>query len=72
MVRGGEILLHIPPRSRLFKQPLVPMAAAATGRWLFEETDGGKGGSIVMKPGGHGALWKLCHDEGVMDWLPEN
>lgn len=57
------------PSFRLFKQPLVPMADAGTGRWLFEETDGGKSGSIVMKPGGHGALWKLCYDEGVMEWL---
>lgn len=23
----------------------------------------------MMKPGGHGAIWKLMHDEGVFDWL---
>jgi UDP-N-acetylglucosamine pyrophosphorylase len=23
----------------------------------------------MMKPGGHGAIWKLMRDEGVFDWL---
>lgn len=23
----------------------------------------------MMKPGGHGAIWKLMWDEGVFDWL---
>ena len=54
---------------RLFRQPLVPVADAATGIWLFEETEKGNSGSIVMKPGGHGALWKLCYDEQVLEWL---
>ncbi|CAI5474611.1 unnamed protein product [Closterium sp. Yama58-4] len=58
---------------RLFQQvcflfpdalPLVPTVAAEDGRWL---TSGPL--SPVLKPGGHGVIWKLAADEGVFDWL---
>lgn len=49
---------------RLFKQPLVPMVSAEDGSWLLS-------GPLrpLMKPGGHGVIWKLMLDEGIFDWL---
>jgi hypothetical protein len=26
---------------------------------------------VVVKPGGHGVLWKLARDEGVLEWFRE-
>ena len=49
---------------RLFPQPLVPVVAAADGRWLLNAPL-----EPVMKPGGHGVIWKLMLDSGVFDWL---
>ena len=49
---------------RLFQQPLVPVVAARTGRWLLSAP-----GRVQLKPGGHGAVWKLAADTGVLDWL---
>ena len=52
---------------RLFRQPLVPMIAAEDGHWLMA-------GPLqpMLKPGGHGAIWKLMHDQGVFDWLAQH
>ncbi|KAG1679276.1 hypothetical protein FOA52_009306 [Chlamydomonas sp. UWO 241] len=49
---------------RTFRQPMVPVISVDSGRWLLS-------GELVpmMKPGGHGAIWKLMKDEGVFDWL---
>jgi len=48
---------------RFFIQPLVP-AFDEKGNWHLS-------GPLkpVLKPGGHGAIWKLARDEGVFDWL---
>lgn len=48
---------------RFFTQPLVP-AVEESGAWCVR-------GPLnpVLKPGGHGAIWKLARDEGVFDWL---
>ena len=53
-----------PPSRRLFQQPLVPMVSGADGRWLLT-------GPLqpLMKPGGHGVIWKLMLDSGVFGWL---
>lgn len=51
---------------RLFTQPLVPVLAASSGRWLLEGP-----GALALKPGGHGVVWKLAQDTGVLDWLAE-
>jgi len=48
----------------LVEQPMVPVVSAEDGRWLVEEPLG-----PVLKPGGHGALWKLMRDEGAFEWL---
>ncbi len=48
---------------RFFSQPLVP-AVDAQGNWLWRGA-----GRPVLKPGGHGAIWKLARDEGVFQWL---
>lgn len=53
-----------PQAFKLFRQPLVPVMAAEDGRWLLSGP-----GRPMMKPGGHGAIWKLMMDEGVFDWL---
>ncbi len=49
---------------RLFRQPLVPLVGAADGRWLLPAPL-----APLLKPGGHGAIWKLMHDQGVFAWL---
>ncbi len=48
---------------RFFTQPLVP-TVSREGEWCMA-------GPLkpVLKPGGHGALWKLARDEGIFDWL---
>jgi hypothetical protein len=38
---------------------MVPVIDAADGRWLLTAP-----GKVMMKPGGHGAIWKLMHDQG--------
>jgi hypothetical protein len=48
-------------RFRFIVQPLVP-TVDEKGDWhSFDKP--------VLKPGGHGAIWKLARDEGVFDWL---
>lgn len=49
---------------RPFRQPLVPCVGAEDGRWPLPAPL-----QPMMKPGGHGAIWKLMMDEGVFDWL---
>jgi UTP---glucose-1-phosphate uridylyltransferase len=48
---------------RFFTQPLVP-TVNERGQWC-------KTGPLkpLLKPGGHGAIWKLAKDSGVFDWL---
>ncbi len=48
---------------RFFTQPLVP-TVHPSGDWCMA-------GFLkpVLKPGGHGAIWKLARDEGIFDWL---
>ena len=52
------------PSFRLFRQPMVPMVREGDGRWLVPEAF-----SPLMKPGGHGVVWKLMLDNGIFDWL---
>lgn len=51
---------------KLFQQPMVPMIKASDGKWALDGPF-----SLVMKPGGHGVIWKLMHDNGVFQWLGE-
>lgn len=46
-----------------FIQPLVPVITT-DGHWAVTAP-----GELFLKPGGHGALWKLAHDKGIIDWL---
>lgn len=48
----------------LFLQPLIPAVAAEDGHWLISEPLG-----LILKPGGHGVIWKLAFDRGVFDWF---
>jgi hypothetical protein len=47
------------PHIAVCRQPLVPVVNAEDGRWLVTRPL-----RFMMKPGGHGAIWKLMHDEG--------
>lgn len=49
---------------KLFPQPLVPVFAAHDAKWLMSGPL-----QLIMKPGGHGVIWKLMLDAGVFDWL---
>jgi len=51
----------------LFKQPLVPVVNGQNGKWLVS----GKF-EVLMKPSGHGAIWKLMYDREVLQWFGEN
>jgi len=48
---------------RFFTQPLVP-TVNENGEWCLS-------GPLkpLLKPGGHGAIWKLARDEGVFAWF---
>lgn len=50
---------------RFFTQPLVP-AVQSDGNWCVL-------GPLkpLLKPGGHGALWKLARDAGIFSWFRE-
>ncbi len=48
---------------RFFTQPLVP-AVNEEGNWCLMGPF-----NPLLKPGGHGAIWKLARDSGVFDWL---
>ena len=48
---------------RFFNQPLVP-TVDEKGNW---HTTGPL--KLFLKPGGHGAIWKLARDEGIFEWL---
>lgn len=52
---------------RLFEQPLVPVVTVKGGKWVTDDTS--KEMSFALKPGGHGAIWKLMSDQGVFTWL---
>ncbi len=47
----------------LFVQPLVP-AVNQHGNWLWSAP-----WKLLLKPGGHGAIWKLARDKGVFEWF---
>lgn len=50
---------------RFFTQPLVP-TVDSRGDWCMT-------GPMrpLLKPGGHGAIWKLARDEGIFTWLAQ-
>jgi len=47
----------------LFIQPLVPVISSE-GKWVVSGPL-----QLFLKPGGHGAIWKLAKDKGVFSWL---
>lgn len=49
----------------LFCQPLVP-TIDAEGNWCLRGPL-----RLLLKPGGHGVIWKLAKDYGVFNWLYE-
>jgi hypothetical protein len=50
---------------RFFCQPLVP-TIDQSGQWCFKGQL-----KLLLKPGGHGVIWKAAKDEGVFDWLEQ-
>jgi hypothetical protein len=48
---------------RFFTQPLVPQVDAE-GNWCLLGPM-----KPLLKPGGHGAIWKLARDQGIFEWL---
>eukprot|EP00192_Tetraselmis_astigmatica_P009689 CAMPEP_0117698622 /NCGR_PEP_ID=MMETSP0804-20121206/29852_1 /TAXON_ID=1074897 /ORGANISM="Tetraselmis astigmatica, Strain CCMP880" /LENGTH=885 /DNA_ID=CAMNT_0005512935 /DNA_START=195 /DNA_END=2852 /DNA_ORIENTATION=+ len=48
----------------LFCQPLVPVVSVEDGKWLVSAPL-----DPLLKPGGHGVIWKLMQDNGVFSWL---
>lgn len=53
-----------PPESfRFFTQPLVPVITK-TGDWSLSAPL-----QLMLKPGGHGVIWKLAIDNGIFEWF---
>lgn len=48
---------------RIFLQPLVP-TITHLGKWCMKEPL-----QPLLKPGGHGAIWKLAKDFGILQWF---
>lgn len=46
-----------------FSQPLVP-AVDRAGNWISTGPL-----QLLLKPGGHGVIWKLARDSGAIEWL---
>jgi UDP-N-acetylglucosamine pyrophosphorylase len=49
----------------IFTQPQVPVITEE-GEWVMAEP-----GLLQLKPGGHGAIWKLASDSGALGWFLE-
>lgn len=47
----------------IFTQPLVPVISIK-GDWVMTVP-----GSLLLKPGGHGVIWKLAKEKGAFEWL---
>ncbi len=52
-----------PDSFRFLLQPVVPMVAE-TGEWITTAPL-----QLLLKPGGHGFIWKLAEEQGVFEWL---
>jgi UTP---glucose-1-phosphate uridylyltransferase len=50
---------------RIFLQPLVP-TITDQGKWCMKESL-----QLLLKPSGHGAIWKLARDYGVLNWFKD-
>lgn len=50
---------------RFFCQPLVP-TVNREGNWCLQSPM-----HLLLKPGGHGVIWKLARDEGILSWFQE-
>ncbi len=48
---------------RLFTQPLVPVLSNE-GNWIMRDVL-----KLSTKPGGHGLIWKLADDKGILNWF---
>ncbi len=48
---------------RFFRQPMVP-TINREGGWCLQGPH-----ELLLKPGGHGVIWRLARDEGIFDWL---
>lgn len=48
---------------RLFCQPLVP-TINREGSWCLQGPQ-----QLLLKPGGHGVLWRLAQEEGILEWF---
>ena len=50
---------------KLFKQPLAPVLTI-DGRWSLSDHL-----KLLLKPSGHGVIWKLAKDLKVFDWFKD-
>ncbi len=48
---------------RIFCQPIVP-TMDRRGKWCWSGRL-----KLLMKPGGHGVMWKVAKEEGIFDWF---
>lgn len=48
---------------KFFCQPMVP-TINREGSWCLQGPQ-----DLLLKPGGHGVIWRLARDEGIFDWF---
>ena len=48
---------------KFFTQPSIPVFTRQ-GEWCLQ-----KPMKLLLRPGGHGVIWKLAEDKGIFDWL---
>ena len=55
------------PKESIFRllQPMAPVLAV-DGKWAVSQPC-----ELVLKPGGHGVIWKLADEYGAFDWLEQ-
>jgi len=64
LLQASAFFGRSPDSFNLFCQPMVPVVSVEDGKWLLPEAF-----SPLLKPGGHGVIWKLMADNGVFDWM---
>ncbi len=50
---------------KLFSQPLVP-TIGENGCWILKNSQ-----QLLLKPGGHGVIWKLAKDSNILEWFKD-
>lgn len=65
IISENQFFLRPKDSFKVFSQPLVP-TFTEDGKWCLKEPM-----KLLLKPGGHGAIWKLACENGVFGWMEQ-